>query len=496
MQQLSGVDVMFLNMETSTTFGHVASLTLFDATGEAGRDVLEKMKRTYISRMAHLGPLRRRLVEVPLGLDLPYWVDDPDFDIDFHIRHHAVPPPGTPQQVSEVISRVHARPLDRTRPLWELYIIEGVDEGRLYAQFTKVHHATIDGVAGALMLAALLDLEPEPEPDTTTFEPWIGSGERIPTDQELLLRTAFEYLRRPEKTIRQTVKLLRELATTTQSGGVRVLADLLAQPLPGPLGELMRHRLRGSNHEVDHPPSLPPTRTPRTPWNASIGPHRRFAYTTLPLDDVRAIRRAVGCTFNDVVMALCSGTLRRYLQKHDALPDESLTAMVPISVRTGDETDAYRNRVSALFADLATNEADPAARLARVQASMASAKSTFGAIPAETLQDFTQFAPPAIAARALRMVSRLKIADRTAPPFNIVVSNVPGPNLPLYAAGARLEHIYPVSIVADGQGLNITVQSYNGNLDFGFIADRDLVPDVWLMTDLLAESLAELLTLT
>ena len=192
----------------------------------------------------------------------------------------------------------------------------------------------------------------------------------------------------------------------------------------------------------------------------------------------------------------CSGTLRRFLQKHDCLPDESLIAMVPVSVRSGGEADTYQNRVSALRADLATNEKNPAKRLARVRRSMDAAKTNFAAIPADALQDFTQFAPPAIAARAMRMYSRLRVADRMNPPFNLIISNVPGPNEPLYAAGARLEHFYPVSALADGQGLNITVQSYNGNLDFGFIADRDLVPDVWIMTDLMHESMDELLSLT
>jgi WS/DGAT/MGAT family acyltransferase len=192
-------------------------------------------------------------------------------------------------------------------------------------------------------------------------------------------------------------------------------------------------------------------------------------------------------------MALCSGTLRRYLVHHDVLPDEPLIAMVPVSVRNGAEEDAYQNRVSALFADLATNEADPVRRLARVTQAMVAAKENFAAIPAETLQDFTQFAPPAVAARAMRMYSRLRIADRLNPPFNLVISNVPGPSYPLYSAGARLMHFYPVSALADGQGLNMTVQSYNGNLDFGFIADRELVPDLWRMVDLLHESVAELI---
>jgi WS/DGAT/MGAT family acyltransferase len=266
--------------------------------------------------------------------------------------------------------------------------------------------------------------------------------------------------------------------------------------MPGPIGKMMRERLRAQKGEnVDKPPALPPTQAPRTPWNQSITPHRRFAYTSVPLEDAKVVRRAFGCTFNDVVMAVCSGTLRRYLQLHDCLPDESLVAMVPVSVRSGAEDDSYQNRVSALFADLATNEADPVKRIQRVQQAMTAAKDQFAAIPADALQDFTQFAPPAVAARAMRMYSQLRIADRMNPPFNLVISNVPGPQVPLYSAGAQLEHFYPVSTLVDGQGLNMTVQSYNGNLDFGFVADRDLVPDLWVLTDLLHQEMAELVAI-
>jgi WS/DGAT/MGAT family acyltransferase len=262
---------------------------------------------------------------------------------------------------------------------------------------------------------------------------------------------------------------------------------------------VIRRRLRQTSGQPDDPaPALPPTAAPRTPWNRVITPHRRFAFTTVPLEDAKQIRRAVGCTFNDVVMAICSGTLRRYLLKHDCLPDESLVAMVPVSVRTTEQSDAgagdtYSNRVSGLLADLATTEPDPLARLRRVQASMDAAKAGFHTIPAETLQDFSQFAPPAVAARAMQMASRLRIADRLTPPFNLIISNVPGPNHPLYSAGAELQHFYPVSALADGQGMNITVQSYNGRLDFGILVDRELVPDVWALTEMLHETMDELL---
>ena len=491
MRQLSGIDVSFLNMETSSTFGHVSSLNIYDPAGAPGGGGLEATKRIILERIDQLAPFRRRLVQVPLGLDLPYWIEDPNFDIDFHVRHHAVPPPGNAEQLADVVSRIVARPLDRGRPLWELYIIEGVENGTLIAQLTKVHHAAIDGAAGASMLAAILDTDPNFRP-VGQPAPW--QPEAIPTDDELLRITLHEYLRRPEKMIRLGVRTVREFAAATQSGGLRALADVVAQPMPGPVGNFMRTRLRTQHgDDTDKAPALPPTAAPRTPWNQAITGHRRFAYTTVSLDDAKAIRRAFGCTFNDVVMAVCSGTLRRYLVSHDCLPDEPLIAMVPVSVRSGAEGDAYQNRVSALLADLATNEPDPVKRLARVQQSMTAAKENFAAIPAEALQDFAQFAPPAIAARAMRMYSRLRIADRMNPPFNLIISNVPGPSAPLYSAGAKLKHFYPVSALADGQGLNMTVQSYNGNLDFGFIACRALVPDLWTMTDMLHESMQELL---
>ena len=493
MRQLSGMDVNFLNMETPTTFGHVCSLNIYDPTTAPGGAGLEATKEIILERIDQLAPFRRRLVEVPLSLDLPYWLEDPHFDIDFHVRHHAVPPPGTPQQLAEAVSRIIARPLDRSRPLWELYVIEGVDDGRLIAQLTKIHHAAIDGASGALMLSAILDTDPTFRP-TGSPAPW--EPERMPSDDEMMRLTMREFLRRPEKFIRLGIRTTRDLATATRSGGLKALADMMAQPIPGPVGQALRQRLRADyGHDVDHPPSLPPTQAPRTPFNRPISPHRRFAYTSVALDDAKKVRRAFGCTFNDVVMTVCSGTLRRYLERHDCLPDESLIAMVPVSVRTGGEDDTYQNRVSALLADLATNEADPIARLRRVQQSMTAAKENFAAIPADTLQDYTQFAPPAIAARAMRMYSRLRIADRMNPPFNLVISNVPGPAQPLYSAGAQLQHFYPVSTIIDGQGLNMTVQSYNGNLDFGFVACRELVPDLWDMVDMLHDAMAELVQL-
>ncbi len=492
MKQLSGIDVGFLAMETAGSYGHVASMNIFDLEGAPeGAAGVEATKRLILERIDRLAPFRRRLVEVPLGLDLPYWIEDPDFDIDYHVRHHAVPAPGTPQQLAEVVARIHARALDRRRPLWELYVIEGVDGGRKIAQVTKVHHATIDGASGALMLAAILD----PTPDVEHVAPPAWTAEAVPSGAEMLWLTARQVVRNPERFIRISVRALRELGESTRNGGIKTMAEMLAQPLPGPIGGAIRDRLRGGETEVDEPPPLPMRPAPRTPFNASITPHRLFAYTTIPLDDAKVIRRAFGCTFNDVVMSLCAATLRQYLIEHDALPIEPLIAAVPVSVRTGAEDDMYQNRVSMILGDLATDEPDLRRRLRRVQRSMDRAKTQFAALPADALQDFSQFAPPALSTRAMRLYSRLRIADRMNPPFNLIISNVPGPRQPLYSSGARLEHFYPISAVVDGQGLNMTVQSYVDNLDFGFVACRELVPDLWRLTELLQDAMADHLAL-
>ncbi len=490
MKQLGGMDANFLNMETPTTYGHVCSLMVFESKpGEVGAG-LDITKRAILSRMAELEPYRRRLVTVPLGLDLPYWIDDPNFDIDYHVRHHAVPPPGTPQQLAEVINRIISRPLDRSRPLWELYVIEGVENGKYIAQLNKIHHATIDGAAGVLMLGVMLDDDPAIIPDEVDTADW--PVDEIPGSGEMLLLTGRVFAARPERMIRVGIHAVRSAAARTGNPGLAALGNALARPLPGPFGRALRDRLGGNRDNEDELPKLPSASAPRTPFNATIGPHRRFAFTTIPLEDARDIRRAFGVTFNDVVMALCSGTLRSYLQGHDALPERPLVAMVPVSVRRPDESDIFRNRVSFLTCELATDEADPVKRLLRISRRMADAKQRFDPVSADALQDFTQFAPPAVAGQAMRLLSRLRIADRVSSPLNVVISNVPGPNHPLYSAGAELKHFYPVSTIADGIGLNMTVQSYNGNLDFGFVGDRDLVPDLWDLVDLLHVSMDEL----
>ncbi len=490
MQQLTGIDASFLNLETSTTYGHVASMTVFDRKGLPPGEPYEIIRDTIAERIHLLAPFRRRLVEVPFGLDLPYWIEDPEFDLDFHVRHHGVPPPGDDRQLSEVVARIVGRPMDRTRPLWELYVIEGLADDKV-AMLNKVHHATIDGASGAQMLMVMLDTDPDARPGPAA-EPWVP--EPIPSDGELWQRTMREFMRRPEKLIRLNVRMLREVAAKRNNGAFAAMADLIAQPMPGPVGQLIRNRLRESaGTDPDHATALPSTPAPKTPWNRAISPHRRFAFTSISLEDAKQVRRAFGCTFNDVVMTVCSGALRRYLERHEALPPEPLIAMVPVSIRTGSEADAYSNRVSGLLCNLATDRTDPVDRLHMIKASMDKAKENLAAIPAETLGDLTQFAPPALAARAMRMWFRSQSGDRANPPFNLIISNVPGPQQPLYSGGAMLESFFPVSAVTDGQGLNMTVQSYNGDLDFGFIACRQLMPDLWDLVDDLHAAMDELL---
>ena len=238
--------------------------------------------------------------------------------------------------------------------------------------------------------------------------------------------------------------------------------------------------------------ALPTSAAPPTPWNKTITAHRRLALRTTSLNNVKRLKDATGGTVNDIVMAICAGSLRQYLLSHDALPDRPLRAMVPVSIRTGEEADPWTNRVSAIIADLPTDCADPLERVARCRQAMLDAKRTFDLVPANELVDVTRYSTPVLATSAVRLASRLRLADRIAPPFNLVISNVPGPREPLYFAGAKLCHQFPVSIVLDGQGLNITVVSYLDRLDFGFIADRELVPDVWDLADMHVDEIERL----
>jgi WS/DGAT/MGAT family acyltransferase len=282
---------------------------------------------------------------------------------------------------------------------------------------------------------------------------------------------------------------MREVGKATRNPVMVATANQIRSGLRGPLGAVLNIG-RQREEERDPPPPLPSLRAPRTPFNGKITAHRKFAFRSSELSRVKEIKNAVGATVNDVVMAVCAGALRTYLDGHGVLPAEPLVAMVPVSIRTGEEEERWTNRVSGLLATLPTDEPDPLLRIQKVHESMSSAKDMFSALPAESLTEFSEFPPPAVFARTMRMATRL--STRGAPPVNLVISNVPGPRQPLYSAGARLRHYYPVSTIVDGQGLNITVQSYLDTLDFGLVSCRELVPDVWDLADLLIAQIDEL----
>ena len=471
MKQLTGLDATFLYMETPSSFGHVNGLGIYRRPDDPDYHPYEAFKAQIESRLHLLDPFRRRLVEVPLGLDHPYWINDPDFDIDFHVRHIAIPPPGDREQLAAQVARIIGRPMDRTKPLWEVYVMEGLEDDE-FAVLSKIHHATVDGASGVELLTILLDADPDGDDIPADDGSW--KAEPVPTELELLSRTAASYVRRPVRLAKVQLNAVQQMAEITRNKGLETMVRNIRRQLPGPAG-----RANEANSLT-----TPTVTAPRTPFNHSITPHRRLAMRSVPLSDIKQLKTKAGATVNDIVMAVCSGALRNYLLKHDALPDEPLQAMVPVSIRTGEEEDRWTNRVSSLVATLPTNVEDPLERLELVHAAMETAKEQFELVPADALVDLANFSSPALAAQAARLASSLHLADQASPPVNVVVSNVPGPRQPLYAAGAQLQHYYPVSTIAEGMGLNITVHSYLDVLDFGLVACRELVPDLEDLVDL------------
>lgn len=459
MQRLTGLDATFLYMETPSAYMHVAGLMVLDPSELAGGFSYQEIKEFYASRLHLAAPFRRRLAEIPLGLHHPLWIEDPDFDLDYHLHHIAVPPPGGRKQIQDLAAHLVSIHLDRNRPLWEAWVIEGLEGGNV-AVLTKVHHAAIDGVSGNEIIVAMLQLSPHDEAPKAT-EDW--QPDRVPTEIERLGYAASSLARQP-------VRAVRTARRTIQTA--------------------LRLRERNRKPDVSPPPSF--FSAPPTSFNHALTPHRGFAFTTVSLSDVKAVKNAAGVTVNDVVLALCAGTLRAYLDDRGEEIDAPLVAMVPMSVRTGDEQGSYGNRVSQLLCSLATDIDDPVKRLQAIHDGTHEAKEQHNAIGADILTDWAEFMAPALAGRAARLYSRTRIADRHRPLFNVTISNVPGPPFPLYSAGAKMLANYPMGPIFDGGGLNITVMSYLDNLDFGLVACSDLIPDVAVIADGLQDALIEL----
>ncbi len=482
MRQLTALDAQFLHIETSTTVGHVGSMILL-RTPRSGDITLDAL-RNIIDPRLHLTPvLRQRLVGLPIGIGPMFWADDPDFDIEFHLRELGLPSPGTDGQLGEQVARLHARPLDRSRPLWEMYLIHNV-EGDRQAVYTKVHHAAIDGVSGAEVLATLMDITPEPRMVDQPEDVW--DPQRLPDGGSLLQETLSSMAFRPVDAFAGAARALLYVASlpgVSTLPGMRTVGNLASA--------VARTITRGA---LDMPPNRDLT-VPRTPLNGTITGHRRFAYGSISLDPVKQVKNAHQMTLNDVVMALCAGALRRWLLDHDGLPAIPLVAAVPVSVRTEGDESGQGNAISVMLAELPTHLAEPHERLAFVQQAMEVAKGQFEAVPATILQDMAAMVPTALAGLASRAAYRMGTAGLL--PFNLFISNVPGPQLPLYVAGAQVAGIYPASAISDVSGaLNITLFSYDGALDFGLIACRELVPDVWNIIGYLHDELDALMAVS
>jgi WS/DGAT/MGAT family acyltransferase len=481
-QQLSGVDTGFLSMETGTTFGHVCMVAVLDPSTAPEPLTAAVVQSVVAARLHLLPPLRRRLVEVPFGLDRPYWADDPDFDLDFHVRELGLPAPGDPQQLAEQVARIASRPLDRTRPLWELYLISGLADGRA-ALMVKFHHAAMDGVAGAELMTVLLDDAAGPGVPAVPAAPQPRPA-AVPGELQMWLRGVAGLATQPLRAL----DVQRRLLAALPRAGAH-LAGVQAAVLTSALSRSVEDAAGADGGVL----AWPPLTAPRTSFNRAITPHRRWAYGSTSLDAVKEVKNAFGVTVNDVVMAACAGALRRWLQVHGELPASPLLAMVPVSIRTPEQRGEYGNRVSGLVAALPTHLPDPVARLRAVSEAMRGAKEQHAALGADVLQDVTQFAMPALVARAARLAAQLRVADHVDPPYNVVISNVPGPRTPLSFAGATLLGYYPVSVVTDGLGLNLTVQSYRDALDIGLVSCRELVPDLWDLLRYLTDAFDELL---
>lgn len=460
MERLSGLDTTFLTFETPSVHMHVAQTAIFDASTVPGGYDFAKIKEHIRSRIHLVPPFRRRIVEVPFNLHHPLWVEDPDFDLDYHVRRVGVPAPGGLRDLSELAGRIASRPLDRSRPLWEAYVCEGMENGWI-GVITKMHHCAVDGVSGAELMANLFDLTPEGEDFSPPDD---REPERVPSDAEMI---AFALNSRAK----DAVKLLPLVSET-----VSTAANLV-----------QRHR------DPDTIVGAVPLTAPPTPWNAAVTPHRKVSFAKVELADVKALKDHHGVSVNDIVLALMGGTLRRYLQAKDALPDEPLIAVCPVSVRTDAESGDTNNRVSAMFTSLATQFDDPAERIARIHETTKGAKDDHNAVGANFLTDWAEYAAPRTFALASRLYSQLNLADRHRPIHNVVISNVPGPPVPLYYGGAELVAAYPMGPIMEGAGLNITVMSYRDRVDIGFMACRELVPDVWDLPDHVDAAMAELL---
>ena len=464
MQQLSGLDASFLYLETTGTPMHIGSLSIYDqSTAPGGRVTFKGILQFFNERLHKARAFRQRLVRVPLGLDHPYWIEDPDFDLEFHVRHIALPAPGDWRQLCIQAARLQARALDRAKPLWEAYVIEGLDnvEGvpkGSFALVTKVHHAAIDGVSGAEIFAAIHDTQPEGDVDgpERSWRP-----ERRPTAVELLSKSAL-------KSIGAPVKFGKLLYRSAPSLG-KVAAGVATRQLKVPV------------------------RVPRTRFNANVSPHRVFDGRTFDLNEVKSIKNSQpGTTVNDVVVTICGGALRKYLKNKHELPSESLVAMAPMSARPEDKRRSAGNLVTAMSLPVRSDIADPLERLLAVNRESTLAKKLTYTMGPHLAADAAEFLPSTISGLLARTFANANLAERLPPLVNTVITNVPGANVPLYSMGSRMVATFGLGPVVHGLGLFQPVLSYNNTITISAVADRDMMPDPAFYSECLQTAYDEL----
>jgi WS/DGAT/MGAT family acyltransferase len=451
MKHLSMLDGAFLHLESAEMPMHVGSLHVFDPPPGADGHWVEVVKEHMLKRM-HLAPVfTRKLAPMPFDLANPVWIEDDDVDIDYHVRHTVLPRPGSMAQLEALAARLHSSLLDRSRPLWEFYVIEGLADGRM-GFYAKVHHAAIDGQAGVALANAIYDITPEPR----VVKP--------------------PRRRRRSECYQLGVAELLAAAITHQARQAVALAGLV-RPVLRTVGGLARDLVTRRRTPGAAASLLSRLRlAPPTPFNTTITNQRVFAGVSLPLDEVRAIGRVHGASINDMVLWLTATALRRHLKEAGELPASSLVAFVPVSMRADGDTSS-NNQVTATLADLATEVADPLERLRAILKTTAAMKKEMGALKALTPTDFPSLGSPWLLSGLMSLYGRSRLADRIRV-VNVAVSNVPGPKFPLYLAGARMLNYFPLSIVTHGVALNVTVQSYENQLCFGLIACRRAVSDL------------------
>lgn len=482
MRRLSSVDAQFLAMEDGRIHAHIIQVTILEGTTAKGESLnLARIREIIEARLDLMPPLRWKVKEVPFGLDYPIFVDDEDFDLDEHLWEMGIPDPGDDVQLGDLVGRIASRPLDRSRPLWEIHVVHGLAEGRV-AMITKVHHSTVDGVSGVELLTTMLDMTPEVrELEVPPRQP----ASRVPGDKELLVRAVAASPRQPVRLVKalpNTLRHIDQLPTMRNLPGTGLLssaADFAANVVT-----------RGRDGATAEKTTV---KTPKVSFGGRISAHRRFAIGSLDLELLKQVKNETpGTTLNDVVVAICAGALRRRMVARGDSTKDALVAMVPISVRNDDKSQSFGNHISSLMVDIPTNEPDVRRRLERAHEVMASAKERHRAIPATLLQDSNHTVPPALLARTARTLAMTTATGWIDPPFNLTISNIPGSPAPLYCAGAKVVAQHPVNVLIEGVGVSITLLSYLDRMDFGLTADRELMPDVWALKDEMIEELEEM----